>query len=100
MFLRSCCLSLVIPALSMGCGRLMRSHCRNRKNRKGEMSMSHKTVLVVGSTGSIGHLVVEEALRQGYAVRALVRTPSKARRFPAQVDVISADVTRPETLTA
>jgi len=62
--------------------------------------MSHKTVLVVGSTGSIGHLVVEEAVRQGYAVRALVRTPSKARKFPAQVEVISGDVTRPETLTA
>jgi FlaA1/EpsC-like NDP-sugar epimerase len=27
--------------------------------------MSHKTVLVVGSTGSIGHLVVEEVVRQG-----------------------------------
>jgi uncharacterized protein YbjT (DUF2867 family) len=62
--------------------------------------MSHKTVLIVGSTGSIGHLVVEEAVRQGYAVRALVRTPSKARRFPTQVEVISGDVTRPETLTA
>ena len=61
--------------------------------------MSRKTVLVVGSTGSIGQLVLEEALRHGYAVRALVRTPSKARRFPAQVEVISGDVTLPETLT-
>jgi uncharacterized protein YbjT (DUF2867 family) len=43
------------------------------------MSESQKTILVVGSTGSIGHLVVEEAVRKGYAVRALVRTPSKAR---------------------
>ena len=64
------------------------------------MSESRKTVLVVGSTGSIGHLVVEEAVRRGYAVRALVRTPSKARKFPEQVEVISGDVTRPETLTA
>jgi uncharacterized protein YbjT (DUF2867 family) len=64
------------------------------------MSESRKTVLVVGSTGSIGHLVVEEAVRQGYVVRALVRTPSKARRFPAQVEVIFGDVTRPETLNA
>ncbi len=64
------------------------------------MSGSRKTVLVVGSTGSIGHLVVEEALRQGFAVRALVRTPSKARKFPAEVEVISGDVTCPETLTA
>ena len=64
------------------------------------MSEPRKTVLVVGSTGSIGHLVVEEAVRQGYVVRALVRTPSKARRFPAQVEVISGDVTHPETLNA
>jgi len=57
-------------------------------------------ILVVGATGSIGHLVVEEAVRRGYAVRALVRTPSKARKFPEQVEVISGEVTRPETLTA
>jgi uncharacterized protein YbjT (DUF2867 family) len=62
------------------------------------MSESRKTVLVVGATGSIGHLAVEEAVRQGYFVRALVRSPSKARSFPAQVEVISGDVTRPETL--
>ncbi len=64
------------------------------------MSESQKTVLVVGATGSIGRLVVEEAVRQGYVVRALVRTPSKARKFPAQAEVISGDVTHPETLTA
>src|SRR5271157_3472392 len=64
------------------------------------MNESRKTVLVVGATGSIGRLVVEEAVRQGYVVRALVRTPSKARKFSAQVEVISGDVTRPETLTA
>ncbi len=64
------------------------------------MSESRKTVLVVGATGSIGHLVMEEAVRQRYVVRAMVRTPSKARQFPAQVEVISGDVTRPETLTA
>ncbi|MGA1994460.1 MAG: NAD(P)H-binding protein [Bryobacteraceae bacterium] len=40
------------------------------------------TVLVVGATGSIGCLEVEEALRQGHTVRALVRTPGKARRLP------------------
>ncbi|MFY9646813.1 MAG: SDR family oxidoreductase [Terriglobales bacterium] len=64
------------------------------------MSESQNSVLVVGATGSIGRLVVEEAARQGYIVRALVRTPSKARKFPAQVEVVAADVTRPETLTA
>ena len=64
------------------------------------MEESRKTVLVVGSTGSIGRLVVEEAVRQGYVVRALVRTPVKARRFPTQVEVIPGDVTRLDTLNA
>jgi uncharacterized protein YbjT (DUF2867 family) len=38
------------------------------------MTIPRMTVLVVGATGSIGRLVVEESLRQGHAVRALVRT--------------------------
>lgn len=57
------------------------------------------TVLVVGATGSIGRLVVETALQQRYAVRALVRDPRKAR-FPDRVHVVVGDVTRPETLPA
>lgn len=44
---------------------------------------SPATLLVVGATGSIGRLVVAEALRQGYAVRALVRDEAKARRVLA-----------------
>lgn len=53
------------------------------------------TVLVVGATGSIGRLVVEEALRQGHVVRALVRTPAK---LPREAQVVLGDVTRPDTL--
>jgi uncharacterized protein YbjT (DUF2867 family) len=56
------------------------------------------TVLVVGANGSIGHLVVEEAIRQGSIVRALVRNPAKARELPAKARVVVGDVTRPETL--
>jgi uncharacterized protein YbjT (DUF2867 family) len=57
------------------------------------------TVLVVGATGSIGRLVVEEAIRHGYTTRALVRNPDKARRLPPAADVIVGDVTRPDTLS-
>jgi uncharacterized protein YbjT (DUF2867 family) len=39
-------------------------------------------ILVVGATGSIGRLVVEEALSQGHKVRALVRTATKVRQLP------------------
>ena len=62
------------------------------------MNISPNTVLVVGATGSIGRLVVDEAIRQGHVVRALVRTPDKARQIPEQAQVIIGDVTRPETL--
>lgn len=57
------------------------------------------TVLVVGATGGIGHLVVAEAVRQGYATRALVRNPEKAAQLlPPEADVVVGDVIRPETL--
>lgn len=55
-------------------------------------------VLVVGATGSIGRLVVDEALHQGHVVRALVRTTDKARQINARAQVIIGDVTRPDTL--
>ena len=58
------------------------------------------TVLVVGATGSIGRLVVEEALRQGHVVRALVRTPDKASQLPHEAHIVLGDVTRADTLPA
>jgi uncharacterized protein YbjT (DUF2867 family) len=58
------------------------------------------SVLVVGATGSIGRHVVEESIREGYPTRALVRDPDKARRLPAEADIVVGDVTRPETLSA
>ena len=58
------------------------------------------TVLVVGATGSIGRLVVEEALRQGHVVRALVRTPDKASQLPHEAQIVLGDVTRADTLPA
>jgi uncharacterized protein YbjT (DUF2867 family) len=58
------------------------------------------TVLVVGATGSIGRLVVTEALVQGHQVRALVRDRSRARDLPTAAEVVVGDLTRPETLAA
>jgi uncharacterized protein YbjT (DUF2867 family) len=63
------------------------------------MPVSRMTVLVVGATGSIGHLVVEEAIRQGFTVPALVRNPRKARELPTEARVVIGDVMRPETLS-
>jgi uncharacterized protein YbjT (DUF2867 family) len=57
-------------------------------------------VLVIGATGSIGSLVVEEAIRLGHAVRALVRNPARARQLPPGTEVVVGDLTRPDTLSA
>ncbi len=61
--------------------------------------MTISTVLVIGSTGSIGRLVVAEALAQGYQVRALARDAERARQIlRAEAGLAVGDVTRPETL--
>jgi len=57
------------------------------------------TVLVVGATGSIGSLVVEQAIRAGHGVRALVRSAEKARRLAAGAQIVVGDLTNPETLS-
>ena len=54
-------------------------------------------VLVVGATGSVGVHVVAELLAKGHRVRALVRSPGRAR-FPAGVDLVAGNLTQPSTL--
>lgn len=63
------------------------------------MSETIRTVLVVGATGSIGRLVVAEALAKGFKVRALVRDHLKAASLPAGTEVALGDLTAGETLT-
>lgn len=62
------------------------------------MSLASQRVLVVGATGSIGRHVVVQALRQGYAVRALIRDLARASNLPSQAQLVIGDLTQPETL--
>jgi uncharacterized protein YbjT (DUF2867 family) len=64
------------------------------------MTGAKSTILVVGATGSIGRLVVAEALRQGHVVRALVRDEARARGLPSQASRAIGDLTRRESLAA
>jgi uncharacterized protein YbjT (DUF2867 family) len=57
-------------------------------------------VLVVGATGSIGRLVVEEALRAGHTVRALVREGRQVDTLPTHVQCAVGDLAQPQTLVA
>ncbi|MEU5432503.1 NAD(P)H-binding protein [Streptomyces sp. NPDC020719] len=55
------------------------------------------TILVTGATGNIGGKVLARLLAAGHPVRALTRDPSRAR-LPAGVEVVGADMGRPDTL--
>ena len=56
-------------------------------------------VLVAGATGGIGQEVVDQALAQGYVVRALVRDEAKARQlFGDRVQYVVGDVREPRSL--
>ena len=49
------------------------------------------TILVTGATGTVGRQVVEQLVKRGADVRALVRDPAKAN-FPAGVTVVQGDL--------
>ena len=49
------------------------------------------TILVTGATGTVGRQVVEQLVKRGAEVRALVRDPSKAS-FPAGVTIAQGDL--------
>src|SRR5689334_24651417 len=56
-----------------------------------------EAVLVTGSTGRVGRMVVDQLLEAGVAVRALTRQPATAA-FPAAVEVVRGDFTVPDSL--
>ncbi|MEB1530065.1 SDR family oxidoreductase [Xanthomonas sp. WHRI 7945] len=49
------------------------------------------TILVTGATGTVGRQVVEQLVKRGADVRALVRDPAKAK-LPASVDIVQGDL--------
>jgi uncharacterized protein YbjT (DUF2867 family) len=55
-------------------------------------------VLVTGATGRVGSLVVEQLVDAGVPVRALTHRPEAATTLPASVDVVTGDLTVPESL--
>ncbi len=57
-------------------------------------------ILVAGSTGGVGQLVVAKLLEKNLSVRALTRNKSKAEQmFNNNVDIVVGDLRYPDTLT-
>ncbi|KAI9749475.1 MAG: hypothetical protein M1815_002468 [Lichina confinis] len=56
-------------------------------------------IAVVGATGKLAIPVIEAMVKNGYAVRALVRDEAKAKKMlPVSVEVVPADLRRPESV--
>ncbi|MYM71451.1 NmrA family NAD(P)-binding protein [Duganella sp. FT134W] len=55
------------------------------------------TILVTGATGKVGTKVIEQLVKRGADVRALVRNPASAS-FPAGVAVAQGDLLDPDSL--
>ncbi|WP_080056352.1 SDR family oxidoreductase [Spirosoma aerolatum] len=54
--------------------------------------------LVIGGTGTIGRLVVDELVQQNVAVRVLITSPDQATLFPKGVETVVGHLEQPATL--
>jgi uncharacterized protein YbjT (DUF2867 family) len=57
-------------------------------------------VLVTGATGRVGRVVVDSLIEAGVPVRALTHRSEAAATLPANVDVVTGDLSVPESLDA
>jgi uncharacterized protein YbjT (DUF2867 family) len=57
-------------------------------------------VLVTGATGRIGRMVIDQLIDAEVPVRALTRRPEAAASLPANVEVVTGDLTEPASLDA
>ncbi|MBD2268177.1 SDR family oxidoreductase [Anabaena sp. FACHB-1391] len=65
------------------------------------MNSSKDLILVVGSTGGVGQLVVSKLLEKGLPIRILTRNAEKANKmFNDQVEIAIGDIREPDSLTA
>ena len=58
------------------------------------------TVLITGATGQVGNAIARRLAGDGVEVRALVRSPERARVLPEGVEPVFGDVTDPSSVRA
>ena len=60
----------------------------------------HHTIALLGATGMVGDFLLQEALAQGHAVRALARTPAKLAHYGKRITVVEGDARDPAVVSA
>ena len=53
--------------------------------------------LILGGSGTVGHLVVEGLVKKGESVRVLTRSPEKAKALPQGATAVIGDLADPDT---
>ena len=59
-----------------------------------------KSIVLFGSTGTIGHRILEEALSRGHQVTAVLRETSRTGEHRANLDYRVGDIFKPETIAS
>jgi uncharacterized protein YbjT (DUF2867 family) len=62
------------------------------------VSLARPLILVTGATGTVGSQVVKQLVAAGHRVRALARDPAKAAKLGNGFEIVTADLSKPETL--
>ncbi|MEH6637032.1 MAG: NAD(P)H-binding protein [Halioglobus sp.] len=58
------------------------------------------TIALLGATGMVGGFVLQQALFNGYDVRALTRTPQKLDAFKERITIVKGDARDPAAIEA
>jgi putative NADH-flavin reductase len=57
----------------------------------GTVHRKNITIAMLGATGMAGGYIIQEALEQGYDIRALARTPQKLHALKDQITIVEGD---------
>lgn len=93
-------LLFALVASLFGCASQERQELPSASPDSVSVAPRNVTIALLGATGLAGGFILEQALAQGYKVRALARTPQKLERYRGRVAIIEGDALDPAALAA
>lgn len=61
---------------------------------------ANTTIALLGATGLAGGYILDQALAEGYQVRALARSPQKLERYAGRISIVMGDALDPDAINA